>query len=671
MKTQTSRAFHNAIMEVGGKDHPLMLAPILATPKSPDDEGGSQPCTNRVKETYKTVSADIHNQLDVEAEGVQTILTGIDNDIYSRVDACPNAMEMKFTSRDSESLDSYYSRFYKMMNELRFVTLVKQREELKTVSYHKLYDILKQHQSEVNEIRAERLARTANPLALKPKRAKDSAYHKEKMLLCKQEEAGIQLSAKQVDWRDDTDDEPKDPELEARYLYMANIQEVTLDATDNSRPIFDAEPLQKVQNDDDNYNVFANDRQHPESDDKLAKERDLLAFLIEKLKCKIDDIKKRDKFLESSNKAQIDKLEFEIDESKNQNKLLESSYKTLKEACKEITDVNKEMSKDIDKYQNEIEKYKNVKHVKDIENDCAKAYGLLAEHKVNSRNFLEKEVESLQSQLETQRTQFSNEIDRYSRECYYADHMNVILGVYTKLDEFTNLQCDYLDQVTKCERLEHELLKRIENVHNKSFNELSKRFSELEQHSINLKLALQQSQEQIKHDKVWKQKQSSLFQELNVKYFEIQYLKAQLQDKSIAISELKKLIAKMKGKSVETKFEKPLVIRTSNISKPKPVRGSSLSNTPFSSNSFATRRDNPVHHRLWVLKTHDGQSQVSGDADLEVVFWKSTCYIRDLKGNDLLTGSRGIDVYSITLQDINFPNPICLMAKATSSQTWL
>ncbi|GJS63183.1 retrovirus-related pol polyprotein from transposon TNT 1-94 [Tanacetum coccineum] len=59
------------------------------------------------------------------------------------------------------------------------------------------------------------------------------------------------------------------------------------------------------------------------------------------------------------------------------------------------------------------------------------------------------------------------------------------------------------------------------------------------------------------------------------------------------------------------------------------------------------------------------------DADLEVAFRKSTCYIRDLKGNDLLTGSRGTDLYSITLQDSTTPNPICLMAKATSSQAWL
>nr|GEZ93952.1 retrovirus-related Pol polyprotein from transposon TNT 1-94 [Tanacetum cinerariifolium] len=59
------------------------------------------------------------------------------------------------------------------------------------------------------------------------------------------------------------------------------------------------------------------------------------------------------------------------------------------------------------------------------------------------------------------------------------------------------------------------------------------------------------------------------------------------------------------------------------------------------------------------------------DADLEVAFRKSTCYIRDLKGNDLLTGSRGTDLYSIKLQDTNCPNLICLMAKATSSQAWL
>nr|GEU95677.1 hypothetical protein [Tanacetum cinerariifolium] len=75
-------------------------------------------------------------------------------------------------------------------------------------------------------------------------------------------------------------------------------------------------------------------------------------------------------------------------------------------------------------------------------------------------NSLESEVDSLRSQLETKKTQFLNEIDRLSREYFYADHMNAILGVYTELDEVTNLQCDYLELLDKCKGLEIELSKR-------------------------------------------------------------------------------------------------------------------------------------------------------------------------------------------------------------------
>nr|GEZ09141.1 ribonuclease H-like domain-containing protein [Tanacetum cinerariifolium] len=65
-------------------------------------------------------------------------------------------------------------------------------------------------------------------------------------------------------------------------------------------------------------------------------------------------------------------------------------------------------------------------------------------------NSLESEVDSLTSQLETQKTQFMNEIDRLSREYFYVNHMNAILGVYTELDEVTNLQyCQIVDNYKK------------------------------------------------------------------------------------------------------------------------------------------------------------------------------------------------------------------------------
>ncbi|GJT66724.1 hypothetical protein Tco_1018204, partial [Tanacetum coccineum] len=114
------------------------------------------------------------------------------------------------------------------------------------------------------------------------------------------------------------------------------------------------------------------------------------------------------------------------------------------------------------------------------------------------------------------------------------------------LDEQTEMQCLYLDKIKECERLANELSKNNENVN-------------------------EECQEQLKNDKLWKQNESSSFRDQIEQYFEIQDLKAQLQDKNIAISELKKLIEKFKGKSVDTKFVKPSVARQPNALRiPKP-----------------------------------------------------------------------------------------------------
>ncbi|GJT48432.1 hypothetical protein Tco_0974589 [Tanacetum coccineum] len=87
MQTQISNALHNAIMEAGGKDRPPMLAPVA--------EGSLETTTKGYMQNYKNVSEDIQNLLNAEAEAIYIILTGIDNDIYSTVDACPNSMELR------------------------------------------------------------------------------------------------------------------------------------------------------------------------------------------------------------------------------------------------------------------------------------------------------------------------------------------------------------------------------------------------------------------------------------------------------------------------------------------------------------------------------------------------------------------------------------------------
>ncbi|GJZ95975.1 hypothetical protein Tco_0668309 [Tanacetum coccineum] len=415
LQTQTSNALHNAIMEADGKDRPPMLAQgnhvqwksrikryIDTKPNNeliqyclqnppykfkwtektvPVSKGGLKTTTEGYMENYKNVSQDIRDQLNAEAEAIQIILTGIDNDIYSIVDACPNACEMW---KAIEWLKQEWQRF---------VTPVKQSQELKTISYHKLYDILKQHQNEVNEIKAKRIVRATNPLALVAQQqpayhpqnnpthythnsstksqqaatrnrgkvivnSSTPTYDQEPTMVAEEDEmskdkeidkliALISLSFKKIykptnnnlrissntsranqdntlrinkgtmydnqkvvnvagsrknvgTQRDDTDDEPEDQELEAHYLYMAQIQEVTLDAADNSGHIFDAESLKKVQNNDDNYNVFAIESEHPKQpesiNDTYPVDQDELNIIIDSLDMSYD--REQDKEIE-------------------------------------------------------------------------------------------------------------------------------------------------------------------------------------------------------------------------------------------------------------------------------------------------------------------------------------------------------------------------------------
>nr|GEU40863.1 hypothetical protein [Tanacetum cinerariifolium] len=59
------------------------------------------------------------------------------------------------------------------------------------------------------------------------------------------------------------------------------------------------------------------------------------------------------------------------------------------------------------------------------------------------------------------------------------------------------------------------------------------------------------------------------------------------------------------------------------------------------------------------------------DSDLEVAFRQHTCFIRNLDGVDLLTGSRGNNLYTLSLQDMTASSPICLLSKASKTKSWL
>ncbi|GJX92076.1 retrovirus-related pol polyprotein from transposon TNT 1-94 [Tanacetum coccineum] len=59
------------------------------------------------------------------------------------------------------------------------------------------------------------------------------------------------------------------------------------------------------------------------------------------------------------------------------------------------------------------------------------------------------------------------------------------------------------------------------------------------------------------------------------------------------------------------------------------------------------------------------------DSNLEVAFHQHTCFIRNLEGVDLLTGSRGNNLYTLSLRDMMASSPICLLSKASKTKSWL
>ncbi|GJV65812.1 hypothetical protein Tco_1476640 [Tanacetum coccineum] len=227
------------------------------------------------------------------------------------------------------------------------------------------------------------------------------------------------------------------------------------------------------------------------------------------------------------------------------------------------------------------------------------SYRFVHELKMEMHEDLEyvKSLEKKIDELESKKDDFSNIYDLLLEECVSKDVICSYLHSLSELDEITELQCLYLYKIKECECLTLKLSKQTESVNKEVHNNLLKSFSKLKQHSISLELALQKCQEQMQNDTIFKEREQ---------YHEIQDLKARMQDKNIAISELKKLIEKCKGKSMETQFNKPSIVRQPNAQWiPKP---SVLGNpTPFSNSP--EMRSFQTNHSVNKTNVLDGLSR--------------------------------------------------------------
>nr|GFC70433.1 hypothetical protein [Tanacetum cinerariifolium] len=131
--------------------------------------------------------------IEANDQAIQTILLGLPEDIYAAVDSCETAQEILLRVQQmmkgsdigiqekkaklfnewerNKHFPEKISSNLKFLNNLqpewsRHVTILHQTKDLHTTDYTELYDFLKYNQKEVDELKAERLEKIQDPLAL-------------------------------------------------------------------------------------------------------------------------------------------------------------------------------------------------------------------------------------------------------------------------------------------------------------------------------------------------------------------------------------------------------------------------------------------------------------------------------------------------------------------------
>nr|GEZ07675.1 integrase, catalytic region, zinc finger, CCHC-type, peptidase aspartic, catalytic [Tanacetum cinerariifolium] len=221
-----------------------------------------------------------------------------------------------------------------------------------------------------------------------------------------------------------------------------------------------------------------------------------------------------------------------------------------------------------------------------------------------------------------------------------------------------------------------------------------------------LKQTYKQLYDSIKSSRVRSKEQcDDLIKQVNIKSAENSDLNASLQEKVLVITALKDTLRKLKGKHTQ---EETATLR-------EIVENERLLNPLNTSLDYAYSRcskymtgdrsqlTNFVNKFLGTVKFgNDHVAKIMGygdykirnviisrvnfveglghnlffvghfcDSDLEVAFCQHTCFIRNLEGVDLLTGSRGNNLYTLSLGDMMASSPICILSKASKTKSWL
>nr|GEW36436.1 CRAL-TRIO domain-containing protein [Tanacetum cinerariifolium] len=613
---------HNNIMAAGSRDRPPMLAPgrypqwhlrflryvdtrpnsealrkcILSSPYKPTtvlvqavkatDDSPAVPKHTTV-ETPTDMSSENRAHFLAEMEAIHLILTSIGNGIYSTVDACQ--IKQFNCDHDAGQLQPEWSRF---------VTIVKQQHKPDEISYHKLFDILKQYQNEVNKLHAKKLARNANPLGLiataqasqdqyyQSSRSHRSAAPSLKPSIISRSHIATRHKGKEIAKpitppSETASEEDSDPEqaqrdkdmqknlaLIAKYfkkIYKPTNNNIRTSLNSKNKNV-DMTPRCK---NDDHSGQFRTQRTV-----NVAGIREKVGSqVVQKFGIQCFNCKEYRHFAKECRKLKRVK-----DSAYHKEKMLlcKQAKQGVPLYMAKIQDVpTADSGTDSEPVEQQIIDDAWIKHSKDL-------------FRAPTAHDMEILIQTCLMPLDIKTQNDSLKFVHELKQEMHAD-LKYVESLEKEIDELKSDKAGFSDMydvilqecVKECDCLAQKLSKQTESVSKKVYTKLLQHFAKVEKHSISLEIALQNCKERLKHETVCNEKASNVFRKEREQYFKIQDLKAQMQDKNISINELKKLIEQGKGKTVDTKFNRPSVVRQPNAPRiPKPsVLGKP---TPFS-----------------------------------------------------------------------------------------
>nr|GEV18235.1 integrase, catalytic region, zinc finger, CCHC-type, peptidase aspartic, catalytic [Tanacetum cinerariifolium] len=520
----------------------------------------------------------------------------------------------------------------------------------------------------------------------KPKRFKDSTYHKEKMLLCKEAEQGVPLQAEQYDWLADTDEEIDKQELEAHYSYMAKIQE------DDSNGIPDSPDMCEDDIKNDQNDVESDDERQLALKDIAIKEGlKTKAYEISMVKEKHDELIKQSLLTKSHYEGLVRhkikvitdlilREEHDIDKMLSMEKQLKFLNETVYKRSQSIQTIHM-MAPKVPSY-NGIPTFTNPRYLKQAQSEIPCLYAFPYDQSTHANRLIPDGEETLALERES-RSKLNKDLVRpydytilnslYENFKPPTQEFEIQLATQMRLGGKVN----HKTNVSRPQHKNNQLKDKV--MPNNSQVKLKK--TQVEVHPRILSISNKMKSVTACNDS------------LNSRTLNSNAVCATCK-KCLVDSNHFACVTKMLN-DVNDRTKKPDIVQlilfivdsgctkhmTGNLKLLCNFVEKFLDTVCFGNDQFApilgygnlVQRNITINMVYYVEGLNHNLFSVGQfcDVDLEDAFRISTCFVRDLQGNDLLTSNRVYDLYIISLQESTSSTPLCLLAKASPTQARL